>query len=93
MPENINTNELYTVQEEIASKAIVEDRLGVLSLVAGADQAFLHETTGEREMIISAVVVLEYPSMRFLYHSSAICLLYTSPSPRDLSTSRMPSSA
>ena len=26
-------------------------------------------------------------------HSSSICLLYTSPSPRDLSTSRMPSSA
>ena len=28
---------------------------------------------------------------RYMYH--AICLLYTSPSPRDLSTSRMPSSA
>ena len=31
---------------------------------------------------------------RFPYtHESYICLLYTSPSPRDLSTSRMPSSA
>ena len=28
----------------------------------------------------------------FVYHAEA-CLLYTSPSPRDLSTSRMPSSA
>ena len=27
------------------------------------------------------------------YDESLICLLYTSPSPRDLSTSRMPSSA
>ena len=27
------------------------------------------------------------------YEPSYICLLYTSPSPRDLSTSRMPSSA
>ena len=26
-------------------------------------------------------------------HPSKVCLLYTSPSPRDLSTSRMPSSA
>ena len=26
-------------------------------------------------------------------HDSMVCLLYTSPSPRDLSTSRMPSSA
>ena len=29
----------------------------------------------------------------FLTESDNICLLYTSPSPRDLSTSRMPSSA
>ena len=29
----------------------------------------------------------------FLAHVSSVCLLYTSPSPRDLSTSRMPSSA
>ena len=28
-----------------------------------------------------------------LSHSFSACLLYTSPSPRDLSTSRMPSSA
>ena len=27
------------------------------------------------------------------YHNTYVCLLYTSPSPRDLSTSRMPSSA
>ena len=34
--------------------------------------------------------------VKFLYDAHAnlnICLLYTSPSPRDLSTSRMPSSA
>ena len=29
----------------------------------------------------------------FLLHNPLFCLLYTSPSPRDLSTSRMPSSA
>ena len=32
-------------------------------------------------------------SMDAIYSSHNICLLYTSPSPRDLSTSRMPSSA
>ena len=32
----------------------------------------------------------EYASMQYAW---AACLLYTSPSPRDLSTSRMPSSA
>ena len=34
-------------------------------------------------------VFIEY----FIYALIIICLLYTSPSPRDLSTSRMPSSA
>ena len=32
-------------------------------------------------------------SMKIDYFSQLSCLLYTSPSPRDLSTSRMPSSA
>ena len=32
----------------------------------------------------------KYPIIPFLFYG---CLLYTSPSPRDLSTSRMPSSA
>ena len=31
--------------------------------------------------------------MGYLPQQSSVCLLYTSPSPRDLSTSRMPSSA
>ena len=34
-------------------------------------------------------VVSDHAALRYLY----TCLLYTSPSPRDLSTSRMPSSA
>ena len=43
-----------------------------------------YETTGELKthLILNHVIVL--------YN---VCLLYTSPSPRDLSTSRMPSSA
>ena len=31
--------------------------------------------------------------LQVIYHTVIACLLYTSPSPRDLSTSRMPSSA
>ena len=34
-----------------------------------------------------------YPKSKINFEKFEICLLYTSPSPRDLSTSRMPSSA
>ena len=36
---------------------------------------------------------LERFSGKKTFHGPMVCLLYTSPSPRDLSTSRMPSSA
>ena len=39
------------------------------------------------------VAHLGYFHERFVQRERWICLLYTSPSPRDLSTSRMPSSA
>ena len=38
-------------------------------------------------------VNLYMESLLSVYYASMACLLYTSPSPRDLSTSRMPSSA
>ena len=38
-------------------------------------------------------VEIIHPTPAFPIYESMICLLYTSPSPRDLSTSRMPSSA
>ena len=37
--------------------------------------------------------MLDFDTQEILVNQSIICLLYTSPSPRDLSTSRMPSSA
>ena len=50
-----------------------------INIVSSGLQSIL---TKDDEIIISA-----------MEHHSNICLLYTSPSPRDLSTSRMPSSA
>ena len=61
------------------------------------DQGFSEERIATREQEIQAikerlsiqkVYKLGFPTMRL-----SDCLLYTSPSPRDLSTSRMPSSA
>ena len=42
---------------------------------------------------IFIVILQSEPVIFAAYTSLFICLLYTSPSPRDLSTSRMPSSA
>ena len=39
------------------------------------------------------IYVNRIPFKNPLNHENYLCLLYTSPSPRDLSTSRMPSSA
>ena len=48
-------------------------------------------TTPMACQLASGVAVAE--AMKILLGRGKICLLYTSPSPRDLSTSRMPSSA
>ena len=50
----------------------------------------------EETSIISVKLIKEiegYTTYHLPNHLLGICLLYTSPSPRDLSTSRMPSSA
>ena len=47
----------------------------------------------ERQLKISKGRLSKFLSENKLSKLDAICLLYTSPSPRDLSTSRMPSSA
>jgi deoxyribonuclease V len=75
-----NTEELYRIQEEIASQAVLEDelRLEELKLIAGADQAFLYHTKSKaenginEEKIISVVVVLEYPSLKLVEYSHSL---------------------
>ena len=54
----------------------------------------------DNELIMHSVLdidvkVLFFPAYKFFQETKEtwVCLLYTSPSPRDLSTSRMPSSA
>ena len=51
--------------------------------------------SGEIEQAIRGEIEYNGPSIRatFTQGNTLACLLYTSPSPRDLSTSRMPSSA
>ena len=58
-------------------------------------ERWLINLTGEQYLWILElfVIVLLALSLGYLVNRVIDCLLYTSPSPRDLSTSRMPSSA
>ena len=58
------------------------------------EEAFniLKDLNNSKHFLISSVCISKNGSMIWNYTDKA-CLLYTSPSPRDLSTSRMPSSA
>ena len=55
----------------------------------------LDEGTGENNFLKAKDALDKYfkPQANVPYERLCFCLLYTSPSPRDLSTSRMPSSA
>ena len=70
-----------------------------------SDPVFLHVKTGMTVIVtdtegawrMADVIWVDggarNPKVPTLFQVSDVCLLYTSPSPRDLSTSRMPSSA
>ena len=63
---------------------------------ARANTRFKHAQTPEKERNIQVCLCVSTTQSQLSHNSVASvwdCLLYTSPSPRDLSTSRMPSSA
>ena len=70
------------VKNEIRQLTFRKDVFDVNSLFYHCDESGEKFTSGELDRINLLQV-----------HNQYSCLLYTSPSPRDLSTSRMPSSA
>ena len=68
----------------------VETWMRARPLVAAADVVHVHSSTWMNHVAARVAVRRRTPYVLTHYGT---CLLYTSPSPRDLSTSRMPSSA
>ena len=77
---------------ENASKSESESRLTDLSSRVAALEGMVTQAKGERDVARAAVTEAN-ESLESYRAKARACLLYTSPSPRDLSTSRMPSSA
>ena len=75
-----------TVAENIAESA-AEATIRTASITTGNDDRDAHVKNED------FFAVEQYPEITFKATNLNVCLLYTSPSPRDLSTSRMPSSA
>ena len=74
----------------LAHILVVDDDDGIRSLVKKFlnENNYLVTTADSPEDAINKITVIKFDLIVL-----DICLLYTSPSPRDLSTSRMPSSA
>ena len=74
----------------VAFRVLYQMFLGIVEAVAPAFSAATHDVAGWECIPVELKVRLVVMALSV---RCVICLLYTSPSPRDLSTSRMPSSA
>ena len=75
---------------------VVEDEAGIREMIRFALQREGYEVIEAEDVEVARISVAdERPDLILLdwMLPGTSCLLYTSPSPRDLSTSRMPSSA
>ena len=96
---NMDENDAHTATESVMNSDLSR------SLLASRDGIYYHHSLARQNGIASLVPTV-IPDTTFTNHDHDLhmvlddfddnnynCLLYTSPSPRDLSTSRMPSSA
>ena len=76
--------------EEMKNKVGLKSKSGIHRLISALeDRGFIKKLPFKAR----AIEILKSPNIRSKSSDNKDCLLYTSPSPRDLSTSRMPSSA
>ena len=68
-----------------------------LLIYHGIDERYPHASLRHHNMLLDAAVDMDEgcrkAGLRYVLHVARDCLLYTSPSPRDMRRSRMPSSA
>ena len=85
---NITLNNPENYKEYVSKVKSVVEKFGGEYLVRGGEMNIIEgDWPNERN------IVIKFPSREKAMEWYNSCLLYTSPSPRDLSTSRMPSSA
>ena len=89
--EQYNANNKYAEAVAVASEACAEDTNGQTCYIC--TQALHWKTKEGLVRGCSCRGTAGFVHVSCLVEQAKICLLYTSPSPRDLSTSRMPSSA
>ena len=82
-------------EEETIAETKYDFTEDVDALVAGEElsEEFRQRAATLFEAVVTARVNDEVKALQEAFETTLTCLLYTSPSPRDLSTSRMPSSA
>ena len=72
---------------------VKESYMGQIEAMIDIVDAILIETVFDTLNCKAAIAACREVFVKVGYEKPIVCLLYTSPSPRDLSTSRMPSSA
>ena len=80
-------------EEHKAPSLIIQEKrvshhIEIFKLSTSKDRTYLHQLSCHSMLLMGVLCPLDRSSS-----PRSFCLLYTSPSPRDLSTSRMPSSA
>ena len=86
---NIGQNVVVSPQVTLGKNVKVQNNVSIYTGVTCENDVFL----GPSMVFTNVINPRSAVNRKLKYAQTRVCLLYTSPSPRDLSTSRMPSSA
>ena len=91
----LSGGELREIEPHVAGVAALHSPRTAIADFAAITRAYAADVTAERGTLLlgQEVSAIEAHGSEEVAAGEGACLLYTSPSPRDLSTSRMPSSA